>query len=128
MRRLNQGARSNAANENYQQTIGQGSISLMTNIAKRILRHIDSNVDVSTLETLAAHAEAESAQRRGEKNANTPWFNEFVAPVEEYATKILEDKHADVDMLSKVTYVLLQTTAVPGRERMLLSLQADNAA
>ena len=80
------------------------------------------------METLAAHAEAESAQRREEKNANTPWFNEFVVPVEEYATKILEDKHADVDMLSKVTYVLLQTTAVPGRERMLLSLRADNAA
>ena len=49
------------------------------------------------LQVLPAHAEAESAQRREEKNANTPWFNEFVAPVEEYATKILEDKHADVE-------------------------------
>ena len=65
------------AADSHCQTVGIGSISNIAKLSIKILQHIDPAVDVSALEVLVAHAEAEGKERARVRNASTPSFAVF---------------------------------------------------
>ena len=65
------------ATDGYQQPVTLASLPPLADIVMRMLRHIDPDADMSNIETLKAHAQAEIAERTAAANADIPLYNDI---------------------------------------------------
>ena len=113
------------AADDHCQTVGSGSIPNIAKVCIKILQYIDAGVDVSALEVLVAHAEAEGKERARVRNASTPSFAVFHDAAAKHGPA-LEEADVPLHEVSVLTYLLLQVVVAPTRERMLLYARACN--
>ena len=107
------------ATDGYQQPVTIASLPPLADIVIRMLRHIDPVADMSNIETLKAHAEAENAERTAAANADIPRYNDIHTKTTKHAMHLFA-ANTNLTDVSKLTCLLLQVTTCPtlkGRNR-----------
>ena len=89
----------------------------------RMLRHIDPDADMSNIETLKSHAQAEIAERTAVANADIPLYSDIHTQTAKQAMHLFA-ANTNLTDVSKLSCLLLQVATCPGRERMLLYTRA----
>ena len=123
-RARNIGARNIQNGEDYQPTVGDGSIPCITDVAIRALKLIAPDSDqIPLLEELKAQAEMRCAERCAARNAAVPAFSDFLGAktVSEWAAAMGAD--ASLTTVSRCTWALMQVAIASSRERMLQGLR-----
>ena len=106
-----------------------GSISSMADTAIRLLRSLDSeNQELPRLEELKTQAEHRARERSAQRNAECPIFSVFTGAKSVPAWTEAMPVDATLTTVSQCTWMLLQITVCPSRERMLQGLRCCDTA